>query len=230
MFIVPRDQWRRLDDWGSQLGLKGSGSHSVKVEKAHIPAHYALPGTHMGMISVVGGTPGLRLHRNTLYGGSVVAPFTFQLGALSVGMATAALDVYAELTRERPVTYPPFGPRSEDPDFQLRYGEAAGRIAAARAAMTDVLRQWHETAEQGNVTREVELRMSIISREVVRMTWNTVSDVLYPTAGTSAVRAGERLERIWRDMSTLHTHAGVHIYLATIAPRELAQLELGIAS
>lgn len=230
MFIVPRDQWRRLDDWGSQLGLKGSGSYSVKVEKAHIPAYYALPGTHMGMTSVVGGTPGLRLHGTTLYGGSVMAPFSFQLGALAVGMATAALDVYAELTRERPTAFPPFGPRAEDPDFQLRYGEAAGRIAAARAAMTDMLRQWHETAEQGNVTREVELRMSIISREVVRLAWNAVSDILFPTAGTSAIRAGERLERIWRDMSTLHTHGGVHIYLATIVPRELAQLELGIAS
>ncbi|WP_083751732.1 acyl-CoA dehydrogenase family protein [Saccharothrix sp. ALI-22-I] len=230
MFIVPRDQWRRLDDWGSQLGLKGSGSYSVKIEKARIPAHYALPGTHMGLFSVVGGTPGLRLHGNTLYGGSVLAPLNFQVGALAVGLAGAALDVYGELTRERAIAYPPFGPRSEDPDFQLRYGEADGRVAAARSAMTDMLRQWRETAELGNATREVELRMSIISREVVRLAWSAVSDILFPTAGTSAVRAGERLERIWRDMSTLHTHAGVHIYLATIAPRELARLALGIAN
>lgn len=230
MFIVPRDQWRRLDDWGSQLGLKGSGSYSVKIEKAHIPAYFALPGTHMGLVSVVGGTPGLRLHGNTLYGGSVLAPLNFQVGALAVGMATAALDVYGDLTRERTIPYPPFGRRAEDPDFQLRYGEAAGRIAAARAAMTDMLRQWQETAELGDVTREEELRMSIISREIVRLAWSAVSDILVPTAGTSTVRAGERLERIWRDMSTLHTHAGVNVYLATIAPRELAQRALGIAS
>jgi 3-hydroxy-9,10-secoandrosta-1,3,5(10)-triene-9,17-dione monooxygenase len=230
MFIVPRDRWERLDDWGGQLGLKGSGSHSVKVEKAHIPAHFALPGTHMGLTSVVGGTPGLELHGNTLYGGSVLAPLNFQVGALAVGMAGAALDVYGQLMRERRTAYPPFGLRAEDPDFQVRYGEAAGRIAAARAAMTDMLRQWHETADNGSVTREVELRMSIISREIVRLCWSAVSEILFPTAGTSAVRAGERLERIWRDMSTLHTHAGVSIYLATMATRELAQLALGIES
>lgn len=230
MFIVPRHQWRRLDDWGSQLGLKGSGSFSVKVEKAHIPAHYAMPGMHMGLTSVVGGTPGLRLHGTALYGGSVLAPLNFQVGALAVGMATAALDVYGELMRERATTFPPIVRRAEDPDYQLRYGEAAGRIATARAAMTDMLRQWHETAEQGNATREVELRMSIISREVVRLAWSAASEILFPTAGSSAIRAGQRLERIWRDMSTLHTHAGVHIFLATMAPRELAQLELGIAS
>jgi 3-hydroxy-9,10-secoandrosta-1,3,5(10)-triene-9,17-dione monooxygenase len=145
-------------------------------------------------------------------------------------MATAALDVYGELTRERTTAFPPITRRVEDPDYQLRYGDAVGRIATARAAMTDMLRQWHETAEQGNATREVELRMSVISREVVRLAWSAVSEILFPTAGSSAVRAGERLERIWRDMSTLQTHAGVQIYLATIAPRELAQLALGIAS
>lgn len=230
MFVVPRAQWQRLDDWGAQLGLKGSGSHSVKIEKAHIPEHYTLPGTHMGLTSVIGGTPGLRLHGNSLYGGSILAPLNFQVGALAVGMASAALDCYAELMRERRTAYPPFSPRIEDPDFQMRYGEADGRVTAARAAMNDMLRQWHETADDGSATREVELRMSIISREIVRLCWSAVSDILYPTAGTSAVRAGERLERIWRDMSTLHTHAGVQIYLASMAPRELAQLSLGIAS
>ncbi|MBR7834250.1 hypothetical protein KDL01_13325 [Actinospica durhamensis] len=132
--------------------------------------------------------------------------------------------------RERTTVYPPTVPRTEDPDYQLYYGEAAGRIAAARAAMSSVLRQWGETAENGSVTRDVELRMSIISREVVRLSWSAVSDILIPTAGSSAVRAGERLERIWRDMSTLQTHAGVSIYLATMATRELGQLAFDVAS
>lgn len=229
MFIVPRDKWQRLEDWGGQLGLKGSGSHSVKIEKAHIPSHYALPGTHMGEVSVLDGTPGLELHGTSLYGGSVLAPLNFQVGALAVGMVTGALDAYGELMRQRMTTYPPVVPRIEDPDYQLRYGEAAGRIATAQAAMTDVLRQWVETAENGSVTREVELRMSIISREIVRLCWSAMTDILFPTAGTSAVRAGERLERIWRDMSTLHTHAGVNLYLGAMAPRELTRLVFDVA-
>lgn len=224
MFVVPRDRWQRLDDWGTQLGLKGSGSHSIKIEKAYIPAHYALPGTHMGLTSVAGGTPGLKLHGNSLYGGSLVAVFNFQVGALSVGIATGALDAYGELMRERMTIYPPIVPRTEDPDYQLHYGQAAGRIAAARAAMSDALRQWAETAENGQVTREAELSMSLISREVVRLCWSAVSDILFPTAGSSAVRTGGRLERIWRDMSTLQSHGGVSVYLSTVAARDLAKL------
>jgi 3-hydroxy-9,10-secoandrosta-1,3,5(10)-triene-9,17-dione monooxygenase len=227
MFVVPRDRWQRLDDWGTQLGLKGSGSHSVKIEKAHIPRHYALPGTHMGLTSVAGGTPGLKLHGNSLYGGSVMAVFNFQAGAVAVGTAAGALDAYGELMRERMTIFPPIVPRTEDPDYQLRYGEAAGRIAAAQAAMSDALRQWGETAEHGSVTREAELRMSLISREVVRLCWSAVSDILFPTAGSSTVRAGERIERIWRDMSTLHSHGGVSVYLSTVATRDLAKLVFG---
>ncbi len=232
MFVLPREQWKRLDDWGTQLGLKGSGSHSVMIENAHIPTHYALPGAHIGLTSVTDGTPGLALHGNTLYGGGILSMIHIQTGALAVGMATGALDAYAELMRTRTTLSPPFIPRTQDPDFQLHYGEAAGRIAAAQAALTDAVAQWHRTAEAGsaNFTREVDLTLSMISREAVRLSWQAVSEHLFPTAGSSAVRAGERIERVWRDMSTLHSHAGVSVFLAKVANRELAQLVFDVAS
>lgn len=232
MFVVPRDQWRRLDDWGAQLGLKGSGSHSVAIEKAHIPAHYALPGTHMGRTSVVDGTVGHALHGNPMYAGGVLSSLQFHLAALSVGMATGALDAYADLMRERMTLFPPITVRAEDPDYQVHYGEAAGRIAAAQAALTDAVRQWEEIAAQGPgaFTREVDLRLSTIAREVIRLCWSAVSDEMFPTAGSSAVRAGARIERVWRDMSTLHSHAGVSIFLASVANRELAKLVFDVAA
>ncbi|HET9140751.1 acyl-CoA dehydrogenase family protein [Actinophytocola sp.] len=229
MFVVPREQWRRLDDWGAQLGLKGSGSHSVAIEKAHIPAHFGLVGTHMGLTSVVDGTVGRELHGNAMYGGGVLSAAQFPLAALSVGMATGALDAYAELMRERTTIFPPFTSRVEDPDYQFRYGEAAGKIAAAEAALSDAVRQWTVTAEHpGAFTREVDLRLSMVCRESVQLCWTAVADHLFPTAGSSAVRSGARIERVWRDMSTLHSHAGVSVFLASIANRELAKLAFDV--
>jgi len=232
MFVVPRAQWRRLDDWGAQLGLKGSGSHSVAIEKAHIPAHFALPGTHMGQATVVDGTVGRELHGNAMYGGGILSSLQFPVAALSVGMATGALDAYAELMRERMTIFPPITSRAEDPDYQRHYGEAAAKIAAAEAALTDAARQWEETATRGSAafTREVDMRLSLISREVVRLCWSAVANHLFPTAGSSSVRAGGRIERVWRDMSTLHSHAGVSVFLASVANRELAKLVFDVAS
>ncbi|HEX6358870.1 acyl-CoA dehydrogenase family protein [Actinophytocola sp.] len=232
MFVVPRAQWRRLDDWGAQLGLKGSGSHSVAIEKAHIPEYFALPGVHMGQTSVVDGTVGQELHGTSLYGGGVLSALQFQFGALAVGMAAGALDAFAELMRARKTIFPPITPRTEDPDYQLHYGEAAGRIATAEAALSDAVRQWEEAAARGPgvFTREVDLRLSTISREAVRLSWSAVSEKLFPTAGSSSVRAGARIERVWRDMSTVHSHAGLSIFLASVANRELAKLVFDVAS
>ena len=33
-----------LDDWGDTLGLRGSGSHSIRIERARVPAHLVLEG------------------------------------------------------------------------------------------------------------------------------------------------------------------------------------------
>src|SRR5581483_2620609 len=43
LFVAPRDRWRRLEDWGSQLGLRGSGSHGITMDGARIPDRFTLP-------------------------------------------------------------------------------------------------------------------------------------------------------------------------------------------
>jgi len=229
MFVVPRSQWRRLDDWGEQLGLRGSGSHGITVDDAHIPEHFTLD-THMSLASVTGGTPGLSLHRNPEYAGGQLSFMLFQLGALAVGMAKGALDAYGELMRARLTVFFPIIPRTEDPDYQFRYGEATGMIAAAEAALLNGVRQWSDTCAAGpaRFTREEELRLAMISRESVRLSWRAVEGQLFPTAGSSSVRRGERIERVWRDMSMLHSHAGIGVFLSSLANRELARARFGI--
>ncbi|WP_433241307.1 acyl-CoA dehydrogenase family protein [Streptosporangium sp. CA-135522] len=229
MFIIPRSQWQRLDDWGRQLGLKGSGSHSIAIDNARIPEHFTLP-THMSQVSVTEGTPGRALHDNPEYGGGPLSFMLLELGALAVGMAKGALDAYEELMRTRTTSFFPIVSRAEDPDYQFKYGEATGMIAAAEAAMLNAIQQWSDTCAKGSAafTREQELRLATISREAVRLCWRAVEGHLFPTAGSSSVRSGERIERVWRDMSTLHSHAGLGIFLSTLANRELARARFGI--
>jgi 3-hydroxy-9,10-secoandrosta-1,3,5(10)-triene-9,17-dione monooxygenase len=231
MFIVARDQWRRLDDWGAQLGLKGSGSHSIAIENAYVPDHRTL-GTHLSLVTVTDQTPGYLLHDNPQYGGGPLSFMLLELGALAVGMAKGALDSYEDLMRTRTTSFFPIVSRTEDPDYQFRYGEATGLIAAAEAAVLNAVQQWSDACDRGPAafTREQELRLAMISREAVRMSWRAVEGQLFPTAGSSSVRQGERIERVWRDMSTLHSHAGVGVFLATLANRELAKARFGIGS
>jgi 3-hydroxy-9,10-secoandrosta-1,3,5(10)-triene-9,17-dione monooxygenase len=229
LFVMPRDQWQRLDDWSGQLGLKGSGSHSILVENGRIPGHFALPGTHISETVVVGGTPGRDLHNNPEYGGGPLSVMNLEAAFLAVGMAQGALDAYEELMRSKTTMLPPMVNRAKDPDYQFWYGEAAGLIGTAEAAAMNAVRQWSDLCAQGPeaFTREHDLRLSAICRHVMRLCWHAVQEYLFPTAGSSAVRHGERIERVWRDMSMFHSHLGISVLLPTVAVRELAQVRLG---
>src|SRR6266545_1747613 len=225
LFVAPRSRWVRLDDWGQQLGLRGSGSHSIMMENGHIPGHLALPGVQIAEYDATSGTPGRTLHGNPEYGGALLAFINFLNCSMAVGMARGALDAYEDLLRVRTTLIPPVVPRYQDPDYQLWYGDAVGIIGTAEAALLNAAQQWHHAAAQGPaaVTRELDLRLSAICRHVARLCWEGMAGYIMPTAGSSAIRHGERLERVWRDMSTMRTHAGLSILLPTIAMRELAK-------
>ncbi|WP_260194673.1 acyl-CoA dehydrogenase family protein [Actinophytocola gossypii] len=228
MFIAPRAQWTRLDDWGGQLGLRGSGSHAIRIDHATLPDRYTIS-AHLSQLTVTDETPGRILH-GPQYGGGPLSFMLLELGVLAVGMAQGALDAYEDLLRNRTTTFFPIVPRTHDPDFQLRYGEAAGLIATAEAAIDNAVEQWRDTCERGAsaFTREQELRLATISREVSRLCWQAVEGKLFPTAGSSSVRHGERIERVWRDMSMMHSHAGLGTFLATIANRELTKARFDV--
>lgn len=227
LFIAPRDQWRRLDNWGEQLGLKGSGSHSITIEDGHIPDAFTVPGFHLSTSPVSERTPGRELHDNPEYGGGPLSFMTLEGAALAVGIAQGALDAYGDLMRSRTTLLPPIVARAEDPDYQSWYAEAAGMIATAEAALLGAIRQWQDTCDEGPFSRLQDLRITTICRHIIQLCWSAAERYLFPTAGSSALRQGERLERIWRDMSMLHSHAGFSIFLPTKANREYTATYFG---
>ncbi|MBV9684443.1 MAG: acyl-CoA dehydrogenase family protein [Solirubrobacterales bacterium] len=133
LFVAPRSEWEMLDDWGDMLGLKGSGSHSIRFTGTRIPLSWGFEGNMLD-VEVGGGTPGSRLHGNPMYSGRAVSIFTISLAAVMVGAAYNALDEYERLMRERKTPLPPFVPRIKDPEYQRWYGRALTHIATAEAA------------------------------------------------------------------------------------------------
>lgn len=227
-FVAGRDQWTRLDDWGQQLGLRGSGSHSIRMSDGYVPADLAMPNVRLAEHDVTGGTPGRALHGNPEYGGGLLSFINFINAAMAVGMARGALDAYEDLLRHRTTLVPPIVPRSENQDYQFWYGEALGTVDAAEAALLNAVHQWRAACTQGPaaVTRELDLRLAAICRHVAQLCWTAVESHILPNAGSSAVRHGERLGRIWRDLSMLRGHAGLSVLLPTVAVRELARRRL----
>jgi 3-hydroxy-9,10-secoandrosta-1,3,5(10)-triene-9,17-dione monooxygenase len=223
-FIAPRSEYEVLDDWGDVLGLRGSGSHSIRFVDGFVPDHYTLPGETFLTLDPSAAV-GHELHDNPMYGGSTLTFFLLGGSNVALGTAMGALDGYEDLFRTKQIPAPPFTPRTEDADYQRWFGTAYGQIATAAGALDSYLREWMELSAQRAWTREQDLRLAGICREVVNnLCWNAVHTVIR-TCGSSSVRAGHRMERVWRDYSQLYSHGWS--FLHDVAARDLARERAG---
>jgi 3-hydroxy-9,10-secoandrosta-1,3,5(10)-triene-9,17-dione monooxygenase len=231
LFVAPRSEFTVLDDWGDLLGLKGSGSQSIVFEHGRIPAHWGREDTLMVDVDVSGGTPGLRLHGNPMYGGRALACFTLSLAAVMVGAAYQALDEYELLLDSKLTALPPMMPRRQDPEYQRWFGSAIAKVATAEAAMLNCADQHMEAcrraAEDGvPYTYGDDMRLGCVAREVMIQAWEVMQSEIFRTAGSSAGARGQRMERIYRDMSIGNSHRNT--LLRDWAFGELAREHLGL--
>jgi 3-hydroxy-9,10-secoandrosta-1,3,5(10)-triene-9,17-dione monooxygenase len=210
LFVAPRSEWEMLDDWGDMLGLKGSGSHSIRFDRSQIPASWGFEG-NMIDIEVGGGTPGSRLHANPMYSGRAMCIFTMSLAAVTVGAAYNALDEYERLMRSKATALPPFGLRVHDRENQRWYGRALSHIATAEAALRDTARRHMELCRR-NVADGIDysygddILLANVAREVIISCWNVVNHDLWETVGASEARDGRRMQRVFRDMAVAAAH------------------------
>jgi 3-hydroxy-9,10-secoandrosta-1,3,5(10)-triene-9,17-dione monooxygenase len=232
LFVAPKSGWTMLDDWGDLLGMKGSGSQSITFDATRIPAHWGIEDALMVDFDVSEGTPGLRLHGNPMYGGRALGCFTITLAAIMVGAAYNALDEYETMLQTKKTPLPPMIPRKLDPDYQRYFGRAWAKIATAEAALTNAAEQHMELCrrfvDEGiPYSYADEHRIGCIAREVMVQAWETVQADLFRTAGSSAGAKGQRLERIYRDMS-IGANSHRNTLLRDWAFREIARDRLGL--
>jgi 3-hydroxy-9,10-secoandrosta-1,3,5(10)-triene-9,17-dione monooxygenase len=147
MFVIGADQFTRLNDWGGVLGMVGSGSHSIRIDKAWIPEHHTAR-VIMVDLPVEGGTLGSELHGNPMYAGRTLGFFHGEFGAITVGIAKAALDEYQRIITSKPFAWNPTIKRYELEHYQRYVGEAIAEISTAEAAVIQGAEQWMELARQ----------------------------------------------------------------------------------
>jgi 3-hydroxy-9,10-secoandrosta-1,3,5(10)-triene-9,17-dione monooxygenase len=209
-FVARRSEWTMLDDWGGSLGMRGSGSHSIRFEDAHIPATYVNENATITQHRLPPKGQGGPDFDNPLYYGGTLSLWLLEPTALTLGMVKGALDECTMFMKKKTVPVPPITLKAENPDFQRWYGAAATKIATAEAAYAVACEKWTEDARinmQGLLTPDMNLEITsnVICGEVMEICWDAMQ-LLYRVAGTTAIFDGQRWQRIYRDISTARSH------------------------
>jgi 3-hydroxy-9,10-secoandrosta-1,3,5(10)-triene-9,17-dione monooxygenase len=209
VFLIPRDQFTILDDWGGgrQLGMQASGSQSIRVDRVFVPEHLVVPGT---WTRSEGPAPGALLHGNPMFLGRIYGVYHAGLVVSQVGAAWAALDEFEEIITTRKTTFPPQVWRYQHHDFQRVWGLARGMADSAEALLYRAGEMYHEFAQRWADTgqpfsREEDARLFQILQQSGRLAAETV-ELLFKAGGSSAARRGQKMQRYFRDVAMYRGH------------------------
>ncbi len=203
MCMVPRKDFTIIDDWDT-LGMRGTGSKSVKVEEVFIPDYRSL-----SMYTARGGSdyPGAAVNPNPLYRIPLGGLGSSCLAGSVIGNAQAALDLTIASVKERSTNYT--GMRMRDfQTVQLRVGVAGSKIDAARTIIhNDCLDGQRFAAANVMPSMEDKLRWRRNCSLAARMAVEAV-DTLHEMAGANGIYTKYPLERLFRDAHSATGHIG----------------------
>jgi alkylation response protein AidB-like acyl-CoA dehydrogenase len=198
-----------LDDW-HMLGLRGTGSKSVLVDKIFVPECLALSQAAVAAQDA----PGRHVHPNPFYGAPMLSFLSIETTGAAVGIALQALDILEEIGASKPVRTREAGltgaTQSSLPSFRRRLAEAKSLTNAAKVLLVDEARRlvatMQEYAPQGRKLAPDEIvEYGLGTARLVDLCVQAV-DHCFAAAGTSSTFLGRPMERCWRDMHMLSTH------------------------
>lgn len=230
LIMVPRAAFTVLDDWRNMLGLRGSGSNSIRVNQAFIPSHFAVDAGILNT-DVRGGTPGFALHGNPMYAGRQLGFFTGEIASIMVGIASAAIDEYERIVKRTKTTWPlPPGLRAEASEYQRPLGMAIGMVAVARAAVLSAARQFavlcrNNVEGVAEFSVEEDLMLDAQCGHAGRLAYDALELLVRMSGSSNSARNGQRMERYLRDASVFRGHQqGSFVDIMAV---ELGRVRLG---
>ena len=201
--LVPRAEFEILDNWNVG-GLRGSGSHDVRVEDVFVPEANAAPFMTAGPDTKID-APIVRFPRGSR--------LTYNKVGVALGIARAAIDDFVKIATGK---VPRFSSSTlrERPLAQRAVATAEARLRGARAfvleAVSDV---WDAVVADEMPSVEQRALLQIACSDAARASAEAV-DLVAEAAGTTANFLDSPLERRARDVRVIRQHM-------TVAPHHL---------
>ena len=214
MMLTPASKGKMVATWDT-IGMRGTGSHDMSLEKVFIPEHLSTP---MVPIDQANGSA----FQGPLYQNSVWYSIAAIAGP-ALGIARAAIDDTLDLIKNKIPNYTETTLKDLQ-TVQMRLAEAEATLGAGRAYFYETIQSTWTTALQGlRITMEQRMKVQLATTFAVQSSVKAVN-IIHDLAGLTGMRESHPIQRHFRDVNTIRQHAftSYHRYQA------VGQLMLGL--
>lgn len=196
-FLIPRDEAEVIDDWHT-VGMRGTGSKSIRIAEAFIPEHRTVRIAEM----LNGTAPGTKIHANPLYRMSFYDVTPFSVVGPPLGMALGAIRNFEAALKKGLST----AGTAPDTDARLlRLARASAEVDAAIALVLADAREIDSAASPAQFTLADRKRWPRNWTWAVQTARNAVNS-LYEVSGGTSIYDQSPMQRIWRDINSAAQH------------------------
>ncbi len=200
LVLMPRSAVTVEDVWHTS-GMRATGSNDIVATAVRVPARHVLSVRDVYR----GTTPGGALHDTATYRWPLVPLLALAAAMPALGTAEHILERFSERLGERMAVHSG-GTHKERPAAQMRLGQAAVRLDAARALTLNTATHIQAMVESGEqVGRRERARARLAAGHVV-LESRRVIDHLVEASGGSAHFMSAPFQRAQRDVNTLAGH------------------------
>jgi alkylation response protein AidB-like acyl-CoA dehydrogenase len=187
--VVAAEHVEILDTWSDVVGLRGSGSHAVRIADAPVPADFVCGLSDPLLID----RPAYRLNLFLYQAG---------VGAVLLGTARAAVDALIDQASHR-VSVAVGRAWRDWPNIQDTLVTAVAEVTAARAGLIEAVeRAWEAVQDQPEVPRELRALVYALTHHAHRTAREAVSRV-YTAGSIDALHRSHVLEQALRDVHAM---------------------------
>jgi len=199
-FMVPLGDFEIVDTWDTS-GMRGSGSHDVRMEHCYVPPEHLLPARSLAP-SEYWDNPTYRNPTHAIYNKAAVA----------LGVCRGAINSFTDLALGKV----PWGAPASLKDqsiVQYRIGEAEAKLLSVRAFIMDTQNKLEDQlgplpVNGGRLAPDWEcFRSALLACTHAAQTCREVVGMMNNTAATTGCRMDSPLERQLRDAQQAANHA-----------------------
>jgi 3-hydroxy-9,10-secoandrosta-1,3,5(10)-triene-9,17-dione monooxygenase len=207
-FLVPRSDYQIVDTWNT-FGLKATGSHDVKIERAFVPEHR----THKAMDGYLCRNPGQEANPGDIFKLPWAAVFTRAVSTASIGAVEGALASFLEIAKSRVSTNTGMATK-HDPFALSAAANAAAEVASMKATLFKAFDDMMAVVRAGkDVAAEDRVFYKYQASRVARRCADIVDELLL-LSGAKGIFNDNAIVRPWLDLKAGRAHIANNSNLA----------------